>query len=220
MAEETPDPSRSLPWALTLAIPVGLVAGLFFIIPICATLPPLADIIENAGYSALPYIFATTTGSAGGGAALTVLVLIITLFCSISITVAASRTTFAFARDHGIPFPRYFAKVHPTLGVPVNALFLVTIVEMLLGLIDLGSSSAFTAFVSVGVIALALSYALPIAVSMAEGRKEVAKARWKLPSTLGWALNVVALLWIAFETILFSMVSQSMAVQRGKKILC
>jgi hypothetical protein len=37
---------------------------------------------------------------------------------------------------------------------------LVTVVQMLLGLINLGSSSAFTAFVSVGVQALAASYGM------------------------------------------------------------
>lgn len=51
---------------------------------------------------------------------------------------------------------------------------------MLLGLINLGSSSAFLAFVSVGVQALALAYAIPIGVSLFTGRKEVNKARWNL----------------------------------------
>jgi len=82
---------------------------------------------------------------AGGGLGLTFLILCITLFCSISITVAAGRTTWAFARDHAIPGSRLFAKVSPKLGVPVYAIILVTVVEMLLGLINLGSSSAFTA---------------------------------------------------------------------------
>lgn len=205
MAEEVPRPETSLPWALSMAVPIGLVAALFFIIPLCATLPPLQDIIDNSGGQALPYIFAQVTGSPGGGVALTTLVLIITLFCSISITVAASRTTWSFARDHGLPCSRWLSAIHPRLGVPVNALLLVTAVEALLGLINLGSTSAFNAFVSVGVIALAISYGVPIAVSMAQGRREVAKATWRIKGVLGWALNILAILWIAFETVLFSM---------------
>jgi len=67
--------------------------------------------------------------------------------------------------------------VDERLGVPVNSLALVTVVQMLLGLINLGSSSAFTAFVSVGVQALALAYGIPIAISLFCGRKEVNKAR-------------------------------------------
>ncbi len=97
------------------------------------------------------------------------------------------------------------AKVNPRLGVPVNALGLVTIVQMLLGLINLGSTSAFTAFVSVGVQALALAYAIPIAISLLNKRDQVLKAQWNLGRIVGPIVNVVALLWIAFEMVLFSM---------------
>jgi hypothetical protein len=95
--------------------------------------------------------------------------------------------------------------VNPRLGVPVNALGLVTIVQMLLGLINLGSTSAFTAFVSVGVQALALAYAIPIAISFLNKREQVLKARWNLGQIVGPIVNVIALLWIAFELVLFSM---------------
>ncbi|KAK0944924.1 hypothetical protein LTR29_003515 [Friedmanniomyces endolithicus] len=205
MAEECADPAVKVPWALSLCVPIGGFAGFFFIIPICATLPPLADVIQAPVGQALPYIFHTVMGSPGGGLGLIFLVLVITLFCSISITVAASRCTWAFARDDAIPGAKIWAKVDERLGVPVNSLALVTVVQMLLGLINLGSSSAFTAFVSVGVQALALAYGIPIAISLFCGRKEVNKARWNLGQTLGTIVNVLALVWIAFELVLFSM---------------
>ncbi|KAK0309199.1 hypothetical protein LTR82_015251 [Friedmanniomyces endolithicus] len=205
MAEECADPAVKVPWALSLCVPIGGFAGFFFIIPICATLPPLADVILAPVGQALPYIFHTVMGSPEGGLGLIFLVLVITLFCSISITVAASRCTWAFARDDAIPGAKIWAKVDERLGVPVNSLALVTVVQMLLGLINLGSSSAFTAFVSVGVQALALAYGIPIAISLFCGRKEVNKARWNLGQTLGTIVNVLALVWIAFELVLFSM---------------
>lgn len=76
---------------------------------------------------------------------------------------------------------------------------------MLLGLIYLGSSSAFNAFVSVGVIALAVSYGIPIALSMAKKRAGVNTAPWRFGGTSGWIFNIVALAWILFELVLFSM---------------
>lgn len=194
-----------IPKAIALSVPVGGIAGLFFIIPICVTLPPLEDILGAPSGQALPYIFNVVMGSPGGGLALIFLVLVVTIFCSISITVAASRCTWAFARDDAIPGAKFFARVSPRWGVPVNALVLVTIVQMLLGLINLGSTSAFTAFVSVGVQALALSYAIPIAISLIGGRTEVRRAPWNLGGIVGPIVNVVALAWIAFELVLFSM---------------
>lgn len=76
---------------------------------------------------------------------------------------------------------------------------------MLLGLINLGSSSAFLAFVSVGVISLAVSYGIPIAISLFHRRRDVNGARWTMGSAVGWVVNIIALLWIVFEMILFSM---------------
>ncbi|KAI1090097.1 amino acid transporter [Rostrohypoxylon terebratum] len=205
MAEECSEPTVKLPNALSLCVPVGGIAGLFFIIPLCATLPDLADILGAPVGQALPYIFGVVMGTPGGGLALTVLVLIITLFCSISITVAASRTTWAFARDNAIPLARLWSKVDERHGTPIWALVLTTIIEMLLGLINLGSSSAFLAFVSVGVISLAVSYGIPIVISMFHKRKEVNSARWTLGNYIGPIVNLLAVLWISFEVVLFSM---------------
>ncbi|KAL1296731.1 hypothetical protein AAFC00_000201 [Neodothiora populina] len=205
MSEECAEPAVRVPWALSLCVPVGGIAGLFFIIPICVTLPPLEDILAAPAAQALPFIFNTVMGSPGGGLGLMALVLVITLFCSISITVAASRCTWAFARDHAVPFSSTLSKVNQSLGVPLWSLVAITIIQMLLGLINLGSSSAFTAFVSVGVIALATSYAMPITLSLMHGRREVKTARWKLPNAVGYTVNVIAVAWIAFELVLFSM---------------
>lgn len=205
MAEEVHNPAIKVPQAISLCVPVGGVAGLFFILPICFTLPPLEDIIASPSGQALPFIFHAVMGSPGGGLGLIFLVLMITMFCSISITVAASRCTWAFARDDAIPLARLWARVDHNLGVPFWSLVLVTIVQMLLGLINLGSSSAFLAFVSVGVQALAVSYAIPIGTSLWHGRREVMQARWNCGNLVGYIVNIVALLWIAFEVVLFSM---------------
>ncbi|KAJ5377262.1 amino acid transporter [Penicillium cataractarum] len=205
MAEECDNPHVKLPKALSLSIPVGGLAGLLFILPICATLPPLNDIITGSNGQALPYIFGAVMGSPGGGMVLTFFVLCIACFCSISVTVAASRCTWAFARDQGIPLSSVWAKVNRQRETPILAIGLTTVVEMLLGLINIVSSSAFLAFVSVEVVSLAVSYAIPIALSLYYKRSEVNTAAWTCGKRFGLVLNIIALAWIAFQMILFSM---------------
>ncbi|KAK4541876.1 hypothetical protein LTR36_007240 [Oleoguttula mirabilis] len=104
-----------------------------------------------------------------------------------------------------IPGAKLWAKVDKRLGIPMWSLVLVTVTQLLLGLINLGSTSAFTAFVSVGVQALALAYGIPIAISLFCRRREVIRAKWNLGQVVGTIVNVIALLWIAFELVLFSM---------------
>ena len=131
-------------------------------------------------------------------------VLGVAVFCSISITTAASRTTWAFARDNALPVSSVWARL---LGdqVPIMALLLLTVLQMLLGLINLGSTSAFLGFSSCGVIALAAGYGIPIAISLVSGRKAVSTARWRCPSVIGYVVNIVSVAWIAFQLVLFSM---------------
>jgi hypothetical protein len=95
---------------------------------------------------------------------------------------------------------------------------------MLLGIINIGSTSAFTAFVSVGVIALAVSYAIPIGLSVWYKRCEVYQARWNCGPVIGPIVNIIALSWIAFETVLFSMPTvlpvTSVSMNYASVVLC
>ncbi|KAH7067219.1 amino acid/polyamine transporter I [Paraphoma chrysanthemicola] len=75
---------------------------------------------------------------------------------------SVSRLLWAFSRDNGLPFSRVFAKVHPKLKMPVNALCAVATCLCLLGLINIGSSTAFNAFISLPALALYMSYFFPI----------------------------------------------------------
>lgn len=168
-------------------------------------MPSLSEIINAPVGQALPYIYHQVMGSAAGGLVLTTFILVITLFCSISITITSSRSTWAFARDNAIPYSSFWSRFNDKHDCPIQALGLLTLVQMVLGLISLGSTSAFLAFISVGVIALAIAYAIPLILSMRARRTEVKQARWHAPGNLGWYLNAVALAWIAFEIVLFAM---------------
>ncbi|KAH6981505.1 amino acid/polyamine transporter I [Ilyonectria destructans] len=203
MAEECSSPEIEVPRGISLCVPIGGVVMLVFILPICFTLPALEDILTAPYGQALPYILATVTGSKPLTLVLLIMVLLVTLFCSISITTTASRCTWALSRGDVLPFSRIWSRT--IFDQPIYALALVTVLQMLLGCINLGSTSAFTAFVSVGVIALALAYLIPISISLVLGRTEVSKARWTLGRRLGTMANSVAVCWILFQLVLFSM---------------
>ena len=100
--------------------------------------------------------------------------------------------THAFARDRGLPFSRVFARVHPGLDVPLNALVWTAAWVVIFGCIFLGSSSTFNAITSASVVALGVTYAIPPAINVLRGRKMLPPTRaFKLPETVGWVLNLV-----------------------------
>lgn len=114
-------------------------------------------------------------------------------------------------RDGGLPASRFFAKVQPRLGVPLNALYLTVVLVVIFGLIFLGSTryagdqdtdmvasdyanmftSAFNAIVSASVVLLGVAYAIPIAINCMRGRKMLPPRPFELPPLLGWACNIV-----------------------------
>lgn len=111
---------------------------------------------------------------------------------------------WAFSRDGGLPFSRFFAKVHKGLEVPLNSVALTTGVVVVIGCIFLGSSSAFNAIVSASVVALGITYATPPLINMLRGRKTLPPNRsFKLPEPLGWVVNVVGVLYTILTTVLF-----------------
>ena len=67
-------------------------------------------------------------------------------FAAIGSLTAASRCTWAFSRDGGIPGSQWWKVVNKKHQVPLNSLILSTVVCGLLGLIYLGNAAAFNAF--------------------------------------------------------------------------
>lgn len=133
---------------------------------------------------------------------LLIAVLGIWFFAAVGSLTAASRCTWAFSRDGGIPFSRAWRTVNPKYDVPVWALLLSTIVCALLGLIYLGSSAAFNAFTGVATICLGCSYAFPVLCSLLRGRKMVRNAPFSL-GKFGYAINILTVAWITFSIVLF-----------------
>jgi len=205
MAEEVHNPSVQLPIALSWSIPIGFVMGVIFLLPILFTLPDIPTLLAVSSGQPIGVLFELIMGSKGGGFGMWLIVFGIGMFCAISICCAASRATWSFARDKAIPLHKIWSQVnHPLGDVPLNANILSLVIQLLLGLIYLGSTAAFNAFVGVAVMCLGASYAMPVAISLANGRKDMVDAPFSL-GRWGFAINSFAVLWTTFEIVLFSM---------------
>ncbi|KAF2189372.1 amino acid transporter [Zopfia rhizophila CBS 207.26] len=115
---------------------------------------------------------------------------------------SVSRLIWAFSRDNGLPFSNFFAYVHPTFKLPVNALGLVGVFITLIAIIYIGSTTAFNAIISLTALALYISYFLPILFFLL---KRISKnppeyGPFRL-GKFGVALNLYALCYILFIVI-------------------
>ncbi|PYI35849.1 amino acid transporter [Aspergillus indologenus CBS 114.80] len=204
MCEEVQNPHREVPKAIVLSVAAAGVTGLVYLIPILFVLPSVQSLLDVASGQPIGLIFKTATGSAGGGFGLLFLILGILMFAGIGALTAASRCTYAFARDGAIPGFRLWRRVNARLDVPVWAIVLSTAVDCLLGLIYFGSSAAFNSFTGVATICLSTSYGLPILILMCRGRRAVRESSFSL-GRFGYAINGLAVCWIVLAVVLFCM---------------
>ena len=204
MCEEVSNPEREVPKAIVLSVAAAAVTGLVYLIPILFVLPDVQLLLEVANGQPIGLLFKTVTGSAGGGFGLLFLILGILFFAGTGALTAASRCTYAFARDGAIPGSRLWMKVDKRFDIPLMALVLSTVVDCLLGLIYFGSSAAFNSFTGVATICLSASYGMPILVSVIRGRKAVRNSTFSL-GKFGYAINITMIAWIILALVLFCM---------------
>jgi amino acid transporter len=204
MCEEVAYPEREVPKAIVLSVAAAGVTGVIYLIPILFVLPDVQLLLEVANGQPIGLLFKTVTGSAAGGFGLLFLILGILFFAGTGALTAASRCTYAFARDGAIPGSRLWAKVDKRFDIPLGALMLSTAVDCLLGLIYFGSSAAFNSFTGVATICLSTSYGMPILISVIRGRQAVKNSSFSL-GRFGYAINVAMICWIALAVVLFCM---------------
>ncbi|KAK3683144.1 hypothetical protein LTR37_020531 [Vermiconidia calcicola] len=206
MCEECVDPARQVPKALVGALGLNWLCGFIFLVPLSFLLPDIATVVNDPSAQPLPVILRSAIGNEGGAFALTVPIIILGILCGTSCVTASSRCVWAFARDGAIPGWQKLgiASVNEKLGIPLNAMMASMVVQILLGLISIGSTAAFNAFNGAGVIFLTLSYVTPVAISFFNGRNKLTHAKWHL-GAFGWFCNAVSIAYCAFAIPLFSM---------------
>jgi choline transport protein len=122
--------------------------------------------------------------------------------CYVSATTScyatSGRLVWAFARDNGLPYSSFFRKVHPTLKMPVNATALTAAFAIVIGLIYIGSTTAFNSFLSVSILGLNVTYIVPQTIVAIRGRDKVLPPRpFALGKYTGLFCNIFSSLWIS-----------------------
>lgn len=166
---------------LSLVINGSLAVGMLFAVLFSAE--DISGLLndDSATTAAFIRIFRTSVGS-DAGATIMVAIIIFLEFCSaMGCLAAASRMTWSFARDEGLPFSRALSMVstHPPLStlsirnltspkidqrttIPVVSILVVTICSALLALINIANTTAFNGTISMVLQGFYLSYLLAI----------------------------------------------------------
>lgn len=199
MSEEIKDAGRVVPRAMVWSYALNGALGLIFLITYLFCIIDIEGAIDDANNgSGYPYMFVFTNAfSMPAFNTLSAIVIILIYAGTLSYNLSTSRQTWAFARDHGLPFGDWIAKVHPKLDVPVNAVSVTCILTILLSLINIGSDAAFNAIVSLNLVSLMITYMISIGCVLYRRiyhPELLPRCRWSL-GRWGVPINIVGVLY-------------------------
>ncbi|KAL8339127.1 hypothetical protein RB598_007438 [Gaeumannomyces tritici] len=163
LSEESSNANVAAPRAIVLTATVGGVVGWVLQVAVAYTVVDIgAALASDLGQPWASYLVQVLSRDA----ALACLALtIIAGFCmGQGCMIAASRVTFAYARDGCFPFARVWARVNQTTKTPVNAVWMNCTVGCLMLLLMFAGDLAIGAIFSIGALAAFFSFTVPIAI--------------------------------------------------------
>ena len=199
MSEEIKDAGLMVPRAIMGSFLLNGFMGLILLIAYIFCIPSVDDALNDPSAFPFLYVFRNAVSVAGVNA-LTAVVLFLLVVSNISFNMSTSRQTWSFARDGGLPFSRWISYVHPGLQIPTNAVGLTCLISILLSLINLGSSVAFNAMISLQLVALLLTYLVSMSCVLYRrlyNPKSLPQCRWGL-GRFGVAINIAGLAYTVF----------------------
>ncbi|KAK1579732.1 amino acid permease [Colletotrichum navitas] len=214
LAEEMPNASRHVPLAMVGSVVVNGLMGLVFGTVLLFSTGPLEALLSTPTGFPFMQIFLDVTRSPAAATVLSVMIVLTATAATVAGTTSTSRTLWAFARDKATPYDRHLSRVDSRQRIPVHSVVLVTVLQMLLGFIYLGNTTAFNAILSMSIIGMYASYILPIVYMLAHGRKNLSPSDYgpfKLGPVLGPVLNIISLVWMTV-VIVFSTFPSAMPV--------
>ncbi|KAI4169584.1 MAG: hypothetical protein LQ343_005604 [Gyalolechia ehrenbergii] len=212
LSEEIHRPEKMIPVAILGTVAIGFVTSWTYSVAIFFSMTN-QDLSETPTEVPLLALFDQALNSKAGAIVLEALVIATGIGCLIASHTWQSRLCWSFARDHGLPFSSFFAKVDRRLNVPIRAHAMSCIIVAIVGCLYLGAYTAFNSMVTACIVLLYISYSIPVICLLTRGRNNIPHGPfWMGP--IGLLSNIVLLLWTCFTLIMYSFPS-AMPVEPG-----
>lgn len=203
VAEETPNPGRTIPRSMQMTVGLGGAAALFAFVGYVLAAPDLPAIIRGEVANPVLSILYGSTGDLGVKAFL-VIALTSFLACVMGQQAAGSRLIFSFARDKMFPGSSWFSRVSARTHMPINALIAVNVLPMLLyGFIYFSPDSLFR-IAAFQMLAGYFAFAMVVVASMRARRRGWRPAGQFSLGRFGWAVSLAALAYQIFAMIVLA----------------
>ncbi|KAL9122703.1 MAG: hypothetical protein Q9187_000741 [Circinaria calcarea] len=228
LAEDCLDAARTVPLATIFSLVIGVITAFFFAVAMLYCISDIRAVLSTRTGVPLYEIFAQATDSRVATTVFMVLMTSVAFLTLLGSVLAASRITWAFARDDALIWSKYIKKIDPKRDVPVWALLFNALWILIIGCIYLGSTTgkplvldaylrylqldadslllAFNTIVGSGLLVEQVSFAFPAALLMWQRRAPQflpRKGRYNLGKA-GWLVNSIVIGWTCLVLVFYS----------------
>ncbi|KAI0049724.1 amino acid transporter [Auriscalpium vulgare] len=203
ISEEASNAATAVPWAIVWAIAIAGILGWAINVSLAFCMgTDLQGLMDSPIGQPMAQIFFNAFGQKGTLAVWSFVIMVQYMMGS-SMMLAASRQSFAFARDGALPFSQYLYRMNSFTKTPVNTVWFTAIFALLLGVLVFAGAQAINAVFAISVTALYIAYSVPIAARWI-WRKENGFVPG--PFTLGsWSapIALISVVWMTFMSVVF-----------------
>ncbi|CAF1001139.1 unnamed protein product, partial [Didymodactylos carnosus] len=200
LAEETRGAGKAAPKGIIATCVIGACVGFAYLLGLLFAIPDVADFITNADNPSFAVQVYELSVPERGALALTILLVINLYFAGMSSTTVTSRIGFAMARDGVFPGSKYLRVIYSRTQTPLATVVLVFIIDTLLLLLQLASSTAFAAILSITTIGYQVSYLIPILFRITVARKTFKLGEFNL-GKFGVLIGTISSIWLFITSV-------------------
>ncbi|CAG7563220.1 unnamed protein product [Fusarium equiseti] len=200
MKNASQDAPRAMVWSMVLSGVATIVTDLILLF-CCGN---YAEYVTSLS----PYVtwFSDVAGNEYAGIYVAIVFGVVNLLVCTGILSSCSRLGWRMAEDNAFPWSHRLVKIDHKLQIPLNFIYAIMVVEVIIGLTSLGSELAYNAIVSGAGVCFALAYAIPVTVvstalvrgrSILPPRPHFDLGRW------GYFVNYVAVAWALLTIVIY-----------------
>lgn len=191
VAEETPNPSVTIPKAMRMTIYIGGAAAIFVCFALLLAVPDMPSAVSGADPD--PVVTALQTAMGSVGVRMVIAVVLISFFsCLLSLQAATSRLLFSFGRDRMILGSSYLSKLSRHTHMPVAALLAAGLIPAAIVVFGLFLENAVRTIIVFGSAGIYVAFQMVVLAAL------IARAKgWRPAGTFrlgawAWPVNIAA----------------------------
>lgn len=200
MAEELPNPRTNIPKAIFAQYAVGITTALLYLITIFYSVNDLDSLFSNPWPFPLAELYRQATNSHAGSLGLLIVIVLPTFCTNIGCYITSGRMLWTLGRDDATPFSAWIGKIDKRWGNPFNATITCGMINTILGVVYIGSSTAFSAFVGSFIVMSSFSYLASILPNILTRRRHLIRGPFSMPAPVFYMVAGIAcaymMVWI------------------------